>query len=382
MTIDIDRKFPLTKFSNKIGQKSVKVSDHNTLMLELNIRWNSGDMKEMRQEIFNFNNEENFKRFEMLTESNDDLIQCFDKCDDLNLAANRWLKMVNNMIKKSFKKVRIKKQKINPELETLFAEKENIRIKISQLENEENADKVLDEMIRLDDLYEDTVDKIATICADKNRALVDEYLGRTEDTIEGFKQVKTWSLKKKLAPKNTIDPPSAKRNSEGKLVTNKSELENLYLETYVKRLTPNPVKKELVEIVKLRELLFEMRIEDSKHEVTLEWTMDDLEKVLKSLKNNKARDSHGHIYELYSRGGQDLKVSLLKLFNLVKEKQIYPDIFLPSNISSFWKSKGRKDDLVNDRGVFNVVKIRTILDKLVLNDKYDVIDRSMSCSNI
>ena len=198
MTIDIDRKYPLTKFSNKIGQKSVKVSDHNTLMLELNIRWNSGDMKEMRQEIFNFNNEDNFKRFEMLTESNDDLIQCFDKCDDLNLAANRWLKMVNNMIKKSFKKVRIKKQKINPELETLFAEKENIRSKISQLENEENADKVLDEMIRLDDQYEDTVDKIATICADKNRALVDEYLGRTEDTIEGFKQVKTWSLKKSL----------------------------------------------------------------------------------------------------------------------------------------------------------------------------------------
>ena len=129
-------------------------------------------------------------------------------------------------------------------------------------------------------------------------------------------------------------------------------------------------------------MLFEMRIEDSKHEVTQEWIMDDLNKVLKSLKNNKARDAHGHIYELYSRGGQDLKVSLLKLFNLVKQKQIYPDIFLPSNISNFWKSKGRKDDLVNDRGVFNVVKITTILDKLVLNDKYEVIDRSMSCSNI
>ena len=32
--------------------------------------------------------------------------------------------------------------------------------------------------------------------------------------------------------------------------------------------------------------------------------------------------------------------------------------------------------------MFNVVKLRTILDKLILNDKYDIIDGSMSCSNI
>ena len=110
--------------------------------------------------------------------------------------------------------------------------------------------------------------------------------------------------------------------------------------------------------------------------------MKELEKVLKSLKSDKARDAHGHIYELFKFGGQDLKHSLLTMFNLMKRKQVYPDIFLPSNISSFHKNKGRKDNLNNNRGVFNVVKIRTIFDKLILNDKYDIIDRSMSCSNI
>ena len=107
-----------------------------------------------------------------------------------------------------------------------------------------------------------------------------------------------------------------------------------------------------------------------------------LKKVLKTLKNGKARDAHGHMYELFKNGGNDLKLSLLKLFNLVKNEQIYPDIFCPANISSFHKNKGRKDDLNNDRGVFNVVKIRTILDKLILSDKYDIIDSGMSCSNI
>ena len=77
-----------------------------------------------------------------------------------------------------------------------------------------------------------------------------------------------------------------------------------------------------------------------------------------------------------------MKRSILKLFNLVKKHQVYPDILQPSNISSFYKLKGSKGDLNNDRGVFNVVKLRTILDKLILNDKYDIIDGSMSFANI
>ena len=36
----------------------------------------------------------------------------------------------------------------------------------------------------------------------------------------------------------------------------------------------------------------------------------------------------------------------------------------------------------NDRGIFNVVKIRSILEKLIYNEKYDTIELSMSCSNI
>ena len=351
------------------------------MVLELNVRWNSKEEVE-RQEIFNFNNEEQFKRFEMLTESDTELRNCFTDCTDVNKTADKWLKILNKLIKKKFKKIRIKPQKMNPDLEKLFSEKESIRSKINILENSENVEEVIDEVFGLEEEYEDTVDRISTLCADRNKNLVDEYLGKTKDTIEGFNQPRIWSLRKKLAPKTSIDPPSAKRDLKGNLVTNKSKLEELYLDTYVQRLTPNPVKEGLEEIMKLKEMLFEMRIENAKFEVTEDWTIDDLEKVLKSLKNNKARDAHGHVYELYKRGGQDLKYSLLQMFNLMKRKQVYPDIFQLSNISSFWKSKGSKDDMNNQRGVFNCVKIRTILDKLIINDKYDIINKSMSCSNI
>ena len=51
--------------------------------------------------------------------------------------------------------------------------------------------------------------------------------------------------------------------------------------------------------------------------------------------------------------------------NIIKNQQVYPHIFQMSNISSFYKNKGAKNNLKNERGVFNVVKLRSILDKLI-----------------
>ena len=73
---------------------------------------------------------------------------------------------------------------------------------------------------------------------------------------------------------------------------------------------------------------------------------------------------------------------MLKMFNRIKDEQIYPDILKPSNITSLYKKKGEKADLNNDRGIFNNVKLRSVLDRLVYNDKYSVINENMSSSNI
>ena len=60
-----------------------------------------------------------------------------------------------------------------------------------------------------------------------------------------------------------------------------------------------------------------------------DWTMKDLNKVLKSLKKNKARDPMGWPNELFrlENVGKDLKCSLLKLMNGIKTEQNLPKIF-------------------------------------------------------
>ena len=53
-----------------------------------------------------------------------------------------------------------------------------------------------------------------------------------------------------------------------------------------------------------------------------------------------------------------------------------------ANITSLYKGKGDKLDLNNDRGIFLVTVFRSILMKLIYNDKYDIIDQNMSDSNV
>ena len=175
----------------------------------------------------------------------------------------------------------------------------------------------------------------------------------------------------------------AKKDKNGTLITDKKLLEKLYLDTYVERLKPNKMVSELEKLETLKEYLFQLRYNICESKQTKEWSNEDLENALKSMKNNKARDAQGHLYELFRFGGKDLKDSMVRMFNIIKKKKKeYPDIFKPSNITSLYKKKGEKADLNNDRGIFNIVKIRSILDRLVYNDKYSIIDSHMSPSNI
>ena len=109
-----------------------------------------------------------------------------------------------------------------------------------------------------------------------------------------------------------MDPPGAKKDEFGNLVTDREELEDLYIPTYQNRLQPNPISDKYVELKNLKEYLFNIELKLSKSQISKSWSIEDLSKALKSFKNNKARDEHGHIYELFKYGGSSIKLSLLK----------------------------------------------------------------------
>ena len=59
-----------------------------------------------------------------------------------------------------------------------------------------------------------------------------------------------------------------------------------------------------------------------------------------------------------------------------------PEFLEFANIVAIYNGKGEKSSLQNDRGVFLVNLLRSILMKLVYKDKYPTVDESMSDSQI
>ena len=113
-------------------------------------------------------------------------------------------------------------------------------------------------------------------------------------------------------------------------------------------------------------------------------TESDLDRVLKTLKKNKSCDPHGLINKLFKPGTivSDLKDSLISLLNGIKVNCQFPEFVQWANITSLYKGKGEKLDLDNERGIFIVIVFRSIIMRLIYNDKYSVIDSNMSDSNV
>ena len=76
MVVDEEKKYSLNKFSSRKGEKIITESDHNMLILQLNLRWSSL-YKSSRLEIYNFNNKDDFKNYQLLTENNVELFNAW-----------------------------------------------------------------------------------------------------------------------------------------------------------------------------------------------------------------------------------------------------------------------------------------------------------------
>ena len=91
--------------------------------------------------------------------------------------------------------------------------------------------------------------------------------------------------------------------------------------------------------------------------------MSDLERALGDLKNNKSRDPEGLINEIFKKGviGDDLKLSLLSMFNKARREKIIPILMNYANITTVPpKKKGSRLLLANERGIFRVAVLRHI----------------------
>ena len=101
--------------------------------------------------------------------------------------------------------------------------------------------------------------QISKVSADKNKSAFSEQIGNLQTLTGSFSSLGVW----KLLPR-ARDPPMAKKDLHGNLITMKSALKKLYLDTYVYRLRNREIKSDFQDILSLKTLLWRERLKSTK----------------------------------------------------------------------------------------------------------------------
>ena len=371
MVIDEERKFTLTNYKGvKKGTKATD-SDHLTQYMDLNLQIASE--KPVRKEIFNFKDVQSLNQFREITSNTNQFSDCFE--NDLSLVeqVKRWRTVLKSHCQTAFKKLRINKKKRTKALDP----------KISQLIDQRNLLVKNKNDPRYDEKLNYLENSISKMEAEENRNMLMEKFKKFSDNPEAINLQEMWKVLKTISPKFKTTVPIAKKNHKGDLVTNSKEISKLLVKEYKQRLRCRPMRPDLGDIKSRRNKIFKMQLKLARGNSSQRWKITDLEKALRGLKNHKSRDHEGYINEIFKPGviGTDLKQSMLTMFNKLKTKKLIPSFMRYANITTVPK-KGSLTILENMRGIFRVDIVRSILMRMVYNEKYPQIDKNMSDSQM
>jgi hypothetical protein len=367
LEVDEERKHVITKLTKTKGKMSKVESDHNVLISKFNIKCHTRKKHE-KNEMYNLKNKQGQLKFKNETSNNRYLSSVFDdENEDVECCANEFIKRLNKVIQKCFKKIRIT-NKSDKQTEELYERWRNLQRKddAKSKEDLETIEKELEEKI-----------------ADNFRK-IEEETSKYNCEDGGFHSGKLWNLKKQLFPKHR-DPPTAMMDSDGNLVTTSDEINELALQKLaVERLRNRPIKEGMETMKEQKEMLCQQNLKKARCNKSPDWTENDVIEVLKNLKKDVARDPLGYANELFNPkvAGDDLVKAITKLVNRIKAEQTFPKCLQFCNISSIWKRKGPRNSFDSYRGVFRVCVFRNILDRLIYNDEYHKVDSRLTDCNV
>ena len=375
MLIDEERLFTLTKFVSTRGVIKPTKSDHNILYCSFNLTYKKEILPQRRQEIFNLKNRDCQEAFTEETENTNKFTEIFNKEEPFEKKTMKFQRCLNQSIRKCFRKVRVMKKDKETELDRQLELWSKLKIFLKNSECEKSITVAKRKFNKLDQIIQEE-------CSLRNVKIVEDHIANF--SINGnFSSAGMWKLRSKLRPKQ-LDPPMAKIDKGGNIITAPSLLRKLYLDTYVDRLRHREMKPELMEVFNMKMTLWDFRLELLKENKSRNWQEEDLNKVLKGLKNNKSRDPGGLINEIFKPNviGSNLRDGLLHLSNGIKTDLHFPPFMQLANVTTIYKKKGSRLSLENDRGIFVTSVMKKIIDRLIYNDKYSDIDDGMSDSNI
>ena len=174
-----------------------------------------------------------------------------------------------------------------------------------------------------------------------------------------------WKMCKSINRKQTDNKSSIIINGNTEIFGDIAII-NAYKEEFSYRLRNRNINENLEEYQKSLELLVSLYLEHASAVRSQDnFTLEELADIIEKLARKKAPGQDGITTELLKAAGTGLHQALLDIFNYMKNNIVVPHQWEQVLVTTIYKGKGTKKELVNYRGIFLTSVLCKIFEKLI-----------------
>ena len=173
-----------------------------------------------------------------------------------------------------------------------------------------------------------------------------------------------WKLKKSYVNNSSV--LSSVENELGVEVFGTSAIINEYRSEFMSRLAPSIMDEELKRFEEMTLRMSKLCVETSASVISPNFTDKELDVAISQLKKGKSCPDN-FPPEIFIYGGKELRKFILRVVNMVKNKQEIPSKWIIFKIVTMYKKKGSLKKLVNQRGIFLTPVISKMFEILIKN---------------
>ena len=349
MVIDEERIFTPFRITKPRGQQKITFTDHSAMLMQLNCEKGKVIHSTPKRKVWKFTTE-GFLTYRELTEPE---VMLDTKKTTENLY-EEWSSQLMSILAQCFQKRTVGAVTKVPKLSM---ERANVR---KVLQKMAKRGKVQRNLVKE---YVKYLCKIETTKIEAKRAekLIETARLLTED--EKFSPIGYWKLKKSVSPKKSPAKMTSVLSNNIE-ITGECLIKNEFRKEFQHRLRNREPHDDWVNYVKNINELLQVLLHCQADE-TPEFTMEELKKAIKKLKRKKSPGRDGLPSEVFVSAGDGLLNALLDVFNTIKRTKEIPKQWDKVSITTIYKNKGSKKELVNYRGIFLTLIVKKVFENLL-----------------
>ena len=189
-----------------------------------------------------------------------------------------------------------------------------------------------------------------------------------------------YEFKRRMDRKAKGETPSSMMNADGKEVTTRDEIKEVFEKFYENLFSHDPPssdiekKAEVITERVFKDILKEAENGERKEQISAE----TIERSIKKSKNKGSMDYDNISNKIIKAAGKDLKDSIGIIFNEINNTNMGPEAWANMIIKSIYKGKKSKKEMNNRRGLFLTSVICKLFERTKLDKDRDIIESKLS----